>query len=88
MSCFAFKKPVIATNVGGLPEMVEDGKTGLIIEPKSSDSIKEAIFKLYENPQTLEEMSENIAQEYLYGKKSWLKSAEYFMHAINSIIKK
>ncbi|MCD1116499.1 glycosyltransferase family 4 protein [Chryseobacterium turcicum] len=88
MSCFAFKKPVIATNVGGLPEMVEDGKTGVIIEPKSTESIKEAIFKLYENPQILEQMSENIAQEYLYGEKSWSQSGEYFIDAINSIIKK
>ncbi|MGI9651847.1 glycosyltransferase family 4 protein [Chryseobacterium sp. RLHN22] len=88
MSSFAFKKPVIVTNVGGLPEMIGNNKTGLIIEPKSTEQIKQAIFKLYENPQMLEEMSENIAKEYFYGKKSWTQSAKYFLDAIKSISNK
>ncbi|KFF00370.1 hypothetical protein IX39_06870 [Chryseobacterium formosense] len=88
MSCFAFKKPVIATNVGGLPEMIENNKTGLIIEPKSTEQIKQAIFKLYENPQILQEMSENISMKYFYGEKSWMRSAEYFLDAMKSILNK
>ncbi|MEF9437413.1 MAG: glycosyltransferase family 4 protein [Candidatus Mariimomonas ferrooxydans] len=40
---FAMGKPVIATNVGGLPEIIEDGITGLLIPPKNRDAISDAI---------------------------------------------
>jgi glycosyltransferase involved in cell wall biosynthesis len=38
---------VITTNVGGLPEAVEDGKTGFIVDPESPDKLAEAILKFY-----------------------------------------
>jgi len=87
MSSFAFKKPVIATNVGGLPEMVKDGETGIIVEPKDSEAIKGAILKLYQTPEILSKMSENIEKEYFRGEKSWDKSAELFMTAFETMLK-
>jgi len=36
---YSFKKPVIATDVGGLSEFVKEGKTGVIIKPNSVDDI-------------------------------------------------
>lgn len=39
-------KPVIATTVGGLPEMVEHGKTGLLVEPRNSRALADAILEL------------------------------------------
>lgn len=85
MSAFAFKKPVIATNVGGLPEMVEHQKMGLIIESKSSDAIFNALLKLYNDRSLLNGMSENIEKTYFYGEKSWNASAEQFMNAMENI---
>lgn len=38
-------KPVIVTNYGGLPEIVEDGKTGFICSPFDSDDLKNSIKK-------------------------------------------
>lgn len=32
-------KPVVATRVGGLPEIVEDGKTGFLVEPNAPDAL-------------------------------------------------
>lgn len=87
MSAYAFKKPVIATNVGGLPEMVENGKTGFVIEPKSSEAIVNAILKLYSNRDLLTEMSQNISDRYYEGEKSWDTSAQHFLEAINKINK-
>lgn len=86
MSSFAFKKPVIATNVGGLPEMVKDGETGIIIEPKDSEAIRDAILNLYQSPERLTKMAENIEKEYFEGEKSWNRSAELFMNAFETIL--
>lgn len=85
MSAFAFKKPVIASNVGGLPEMIEDQKMGLIIEPKSSEAIVNALLKLYNDRDLLHEMSKNIENTYFYGEKSWDASAELFINAMENI---
>lgn len=40
----------IVTNSGGSPELVEHGKSGLIIPPRSSQAIADAILQLYEDP--------------------------------------
>lgn len=87
MSAYAFKKPVIATNVGGLPEMVKDGETGIIIEPRNSEAICKAILKLYTNRNLLEEMAQNIEKLYFSGEKSWENAAERFIDAFEKIIK-
>lgn len=42
----ACELPVIASNVGGLPEVIDDNVTGLIIPPMSEDAIADAIEKL------------------------------------------
>jgi len=39
-------KPVIATTVGGLPDMVEHGETGLLVPPRDIESLAEAIIRL------------------------------------------
>jgi glycosyltransferase involved in cell wall biosynthesis len=44
-----FKKPVIATNVGGLGEMVLEGKTGYVVPPDNPQEFAEALQKFYEN---------------------------------------
>ncbi|WP_209389696.1 glycosyltransferase [Chryseobacterium sp. RR2-3-20] len=85
MSAFAFKKPVIATNVGGLPEMVTHMETGIIIEKNNQDELKNAFLMLYNNPKLLENMSEAINKEYFEGIKSWKHSGELFFNAIESI---
>ena len=45
---FGLNKPVITTNVGGLPEAVEDGRTGFVVDPASPDKLAEAILKFYD----------------------------------------
>lgn len=40
--------PVIGTRVGGIPDVIEDGKTGILIEPSSSEQIANAIVKIFE----------------------------------------
>lgn len=44
---YHFEKPMLVTNVGGLPDLVPDGKAGLVCEP-NPDSIADNILKLYQ----------------------------------------
>ena len=37
--------PVVATKVGGVPELVEDGVTGFLVPPKDPDALAEALQK-------------------------------------------
>lgn len=50
--------PVIATNSGGIPEVVIDGETGILVPPKDSNPIKNALLKLIENPTLAKSMGE------------------------------
>lgn len=71
MSSFSLSKPVIATNVGGLAEMVRDGINGIIIPPNSVNSLTQAIVALYQNHYLLNMMTENICNDYEDGNSSW-----------------
>jgi glycosyltransferase involved in cell wall biosynthesis len=42
--------PIIASRVGGLPEIVRDGDNGILIDPRSPDQLQQAILRLYDDP--------------------------------------
>jgi glycosyltransferase involved in cell wall biosynthesis len=76
MSAFAFNKPVIATNVGGLPEMVIHQQYGLIIKEKNVNAIVESMTLLWRQQDVINTYSEHIKQDYDTGELSWKKIAE------------
>ena len=43
VEAFALGTPVIGTNIGGIPELIEDGRTGLLCEPGDVESLSQAI---------------------------------------------
>ncbi len=59
---YGFIKPVIVTNVGGLPDVVEDGKTGYVVEPEKPEEIAEAVCRFYEED-VERHLIENIEKE-------------------------
>ena len=46
LEAMALSRPVVASNVGGIPEMVEDGVTGLLVEPHDAEALTTAIVRL------------------------------------------
>jgi glycosyltransferase involved in cell wall biosynthesis len=48
--------PVVATRVGGVPELVGDGVTGLLVEPGSDDALADAVLQLLEQPDRARQM--------------------------------
>ncbi|MCC7207640.1 MAG: glycosyltransferase family 4 protein [Anaerolineae bacterium] len=46
---YSFSKPVVVTNVGGLPEMVDDGVTGLLVPPRDERALADALVRLLQD---------------------------------------
>jgi glycosyltransferase involved in cell wall biosynthesis len=75
LEAMAIGLPVIATNVGGNPEVVQDGKNGLLIPPMDSEAIVNALNSLANDRARLKLFSENsrkiidddFTQKKLYG---------------------
>jgi glycosyltransferase involved in cell wall biosynthesis len=49
-------KPVVSTRVGGVPELIEDGRTGYIVEPENVESIAEGLMKAVSQPEQTQAM--------------------------------
>lgn len=79
MTSYSLCKPVVATNVDGLGEMVEDGKTGLLVPPKDVDALADTIIALLNNDAKREKMADNIRNDYFVGDKSWKIIAEKYI---------
>jgi glycosyltransferase involved in cell wall biosynthesis len=65
IEAMALSKPVVATNIGGIPELVEDGRTGILVKPKDSDALTEAINRLLKSPELMRKLSVNGRKRYL-----------------------
>ena len=52
-------KPVVASSVGGIPDLVRDGKNGYLVPPADEKSLAEAIKKLLDDPEQAWEMGQN-----------------------------
>jgi glycosyltransferase involved in cell wall biosynthesis len=46
MEAMAVGVPVIATNIAGTSELIEDGKTGILIRPADSQALTEAVIRM------------------------------------------
>jgi glycosyltransferase involved in cell wall biosynthesis len=58
---YACERPVVASRVGGLPEAVRDGETGLLVEPRNPAALAEAITRFYRD-RLAETFSRHILQ--------------------------
>jgi glycosyltransferase involved in cell wall biosynthesis len=52
----ASEKPVVATRVGGMQEVVEEGKTGFLVDEGDAESLANAVIRLLEDEQLRREM--------------------------------
>ncbi len=54
----ALGRPVVGSAVGGIPEAVEDGRTGFLVPPAQPDALARAIVRLLDDPKLRHEMGE------------------------------
>ncbi len=75
LEAFALARPVIASRIGGLPELVRDGETGLTFTPGSSEDLRRAMLDLLRDPPRGNDMGKAGRRlvEKVYGKKAYVE---------------
>lgn len=57
LEAMAAQLPIVATNVGGIPEIIQDRKTGFLVEPHDADALAKTILMLLKNKPLREKIS-------------------------------
>jgi glycosyltransferase involved in cell wall biosynthesis len=70
---YNYDKPVVTTNVGGLPEVVVDGETGFLVPPGDPQALADAVSRFF-NEDRAEAFAAGVARE--KAKYSWDRMAE------------
>jgi glycosyltransferase involved in cell wall biosynthesis len=58
VECMAHRTPLVATDVGGLPDLVEDGKSGVLVPPGDSGALTRALDSMLSDPKRRAEIAE------------------------------
>jgi glycosyltransferase involved in cell wall biosynthesis len=79
-----FGIPVVATDQGGIPELINHGENGILIRPKDSENLAEEIIKILNKNYDFDLLIEN-AKRTVQNDFSFLKNKEKYNIAFNSI---
>ncbi|HMK53188.1 MAG TPA: glycosyltransferase family 4 protein [Methanobacteriaceae archaeon] len=82
MSC---AMPVVATNVSGINEVVEDGRTGLLVPPNAPDLLAKALLNLLENDDLRNSIGEN-GRNQVKNKFTWNIVTDNILMAYDEVI--
>ena len=63
LEAMSYRKPIVTTNEGGIPDIVKDGENGLIAERKNPESLAECIARLLDDKEARLKMGENGYQK-------------------------
>ncbi len=63
IEAMALGMPIVSTNVGGIPFLIEKGKDGLLVEPTNVDEMAKAIQSLINSPELVQELTQNAKQK-------------------------
>ena len=86
MEAFSVGRTIVATNIDGTAEIVEDGKTGLLIDAQNSGQIAEKIIWMIEHPTERCRMEQNALEQF-DAKFSFKKFAERYRQSYIEVCK-
>ena len=73
IEAMACKKPVIGSNVGGIPYVIDNEQNGLLVPPKDPKALAEAVTKILNNSELAKKMGENgykkVKENFLWDKQ-------------------
>ncbi|HOT93736.1 MAG TPA: glycosyltransferase family 4 protein [Methanoregulaceae archaeon] len=84
---YAFSRPVIVTDVGSIPEVVEDGRTGYIVPPRDPEALADAILKLLQK-KPLRIIMGTAAREKMTRELSWGPISERTIAAYREVMER
>ena len=73
------EKPVVATNVGGIPELMKDEETGFLIEKNNPEELLDKLSLLFSNLEKAKEMGKN-GKEFVKNNFNWDKICNDFLN--------
>jgi colanic acid/amylovoran biosynthesis glycosyltransferase len=65
MEAMAMQLPVVSTRITGIPELVEEGRTGLLVTPGRPDELADALERLLRDPSLCHELGSNAREKVL-----------------------
>ena len=74
LEAMACGKPLVGTNVGGIPYLIDDGVTGLLVEPRNTSGLADALVRVLTDDVIQNKMG-NLARKKAVGQFSWLQIA-------------
>lgn len=85
ITAYGFGLPVIATSVGALPELVEDGVTGCVVPPCDAPALADKVVQLLTNPTLRSEMGQNALRK-LHTDLSWERISPILINIYRHVI--
>jgi glycosyltransferase involved in cell wall biosynthesis len=85
LTAFAFGCPVVATDVGGLPEYVLDGTTGLVVPAEDHEALANALIRCLEEPGLLSRLRAGVAQA-VAAELSWDRAASQVLDVYRGVV--
>lgn len=82
---YACGKPVVATRVGGLPDVIEDGRSGFLVPPQDPAALADAVIRVVQDPALAQAMGQR-ARELAETRYAWRVVAERMKSAFEECL--
>ncbi len=82
IEAFCRARPVVASRVGGIPDLVEDGVNGLLVEPEDTDALADALVRVLSD----RELADRLAAGAQASSGLWTISPEEFASRLRSLV--
>ena len=86
LEAMACGKPVVATNISGIPVVVKDGKTGILVEEKNVEALADALVTLLTDQRKREQLG-RAGQQRILNELTWDKAIEQIKDVYQHCVK-
>jgi glycosyltransferase involved in cell wall biosynthesis len=84
IEAFLRARPVVGARVGGIPDLVQDGENGLLVDPGAPSSIATAVVRVLSDP----ELAERLGAAGRVTAEHWLMGPEEFARRTRELVER